>query len=74
MDETNLLSLIRPWLDNICQITMKRATVPFCKKILDLNRPLEPFSSERNRVRKHNAEQREYRVLHLMPVVFKYKG
>jgi hypothetical protein len=41
---------------------------------LDLNRPLEPFSSERNRVRKHNAEQREYRVLHLMPVVFKYKG
>jgi hypothetical protein len=31
MDETNLLSLIRPWLDNICQITTKSATVPFCK-------------------------------------------
>jgi hypothetical protein len=31
MDETNLLSLIRPWLDNICQITTKRTTVVFCK-------------------------------------------
>jgi hypothetical protein len=31
MDETNLLSLIRPWLDNICQITTKIATVLFCK-------------------------------------------
>jgi cytochrome c oxidase assembly protein Cox11 len=32
MDETNLLSLIRPWLDNICQITTKNATVPFYQK------------------------------------------
>jgi hypothetical protein len=39
MDETNLLSLIRPWLDNICQITTKFATVSFCKKNLQLNRP-----------------------------------
>jgi hypothetical protein len=40
MDETNLLNLIKPWLDNIYQITTKSATVPFCKKIPDLNRPL----------------------------------
>jgi hypothetical protein len=33
MDETNLLSLIRPWLDTNYQITTKFATVPFCKKI-----------------------------------------
>jgi hypothetical protein len=39
MDETNLLSLIRPGLDNIYQITMKSATVSFYKKISDLNRP-----------------------------------
>jgi hypothetical protein len=32
MDETNFLSLIRPWLDNICQITMKSANFS------DLNR------------------------------------
>jgi hypothetical protein len=32
MDETNLLSLIRPWLDNIYQITTKIVTVQFCKK------------------------------------------
>jgi hypothetical protein len=29
MDETNLLSLIRPWLDNIYQIITKSATAPF---------------------------------------------
>jgi hypothetical protein len=33
------------------------------------SRLLGAFSSERNRVRKHNAEQREYKVLHLMPVL-----
>jgi hypothetical protein len=32
MDETNLLSLIRPWLDTNYQITTKLATVLFCKK------------------------------------------
>jgi hypothetical protein len=32
MDETNLLSLIRPWLDTNCQITTKFTTVSFCKK------------------------------------------
>jgi hypothetical protein len=42
MDETNLLSLIKPWLDNIYQITTKRATVLFC--IFDLNRPLDERS------------------------------
>jgi hypothetical protein len=39
MNETNLLNLIKPWLNNIYQITTKRATVSFCKKKLDLNRP-----------------------------------
>jgi hypothetical protein len=32
MDETNLLSLIRPWLDNICQITTKTLQWRFAKK------------------------------------------
>jgi hypothetical protein len=32
MDETNLLSLIRPWLDNIYQIKTKMLQCPFCKK------------------------------------------
>jgi hypothetical protein len=36
MDETNLLSLIRY---TNCQITTKFATVLFCKKKLQLNRP-----------------------------------
>jgi hypothetical protein len=32
MDETNLLSLIRTWLDNIYQITTKTVQYPFAKK------------------------------------------
>jgi hypothetical protein len=32
MEETNLLSLVRLWLDTNCQITTKFATVSFCKK------------------------------------------
>jgi hypothetical protein len=40
MDETNLLRLIRPWSDNICQITTKKLQYPFCKKILHLNKTL----------------------------------
>jgi hypothetical protein len=34
MDETNLLSLIRPWLDTNRQITMKFATISFCQFFL----------------------------------------
>jgi hypothetical protein len=33
MDETNLLSLIRPWLNNIYQITTKVLQYHFVKKI-----------------------------------------
>jgi hypothetical protein len=47
MDETNLLSLIRSWLDTNCQITTKFATISFCKKILHLNRPVAVSSRGR---------------------------
>jgi hypothetical protein len=36
MNETNLLSLIRPWLNNICQIITKKLQYRF-EKILHLN-------------------------------------
>jgi hypothetical protein len=39
MDETNLLSLIRPWLNNIYQITTKKHYSTILPKILSLNRP-----------------------------------
>jgi hypothetical protein len=39
MDETNLLSLIRPWLDTNYQITTKIATVSFCQKIWNWTGP-----------------------------------
>jgi hypothetical protein len=40
MDETNLLSLIKPWLDTNYQITTKIATVAFRKIFQELNQPL----------------------------------
>jgi hypothetical protein len=39
MDETNLLSLIRPWLDTNCQITTKIAIVSFCKNFWNWTGP-----------------------------------
>jgi hypothetical protein len=33
MDETNLLNLIRPWLDNICSITTKKTTAVLQKNL-----------------------------------------
>jgi hypothetical protein len=47
MDETNLLSLIRLWLNTNCQITMKFITVSFCKKNLHLNRLIEEWTKAR---------------------------
>jgi hypothetical protein len=41
MDETNLLSLIKPWLDTNYQITMKSATLAFHKIYQELNKPLD---------------------------------
>jgi hypothetical protein len=40
MDEMNLLSLIKPWLDTNYQITMKSTTVTFRKIFRKLNKPL----------------------------------
>jgi hypothetical protein len=40
MDEMNLLSLIKPWLDTNYQITTKSATVAFRKIFQELNKPL----------------------------------
>jgi hypothetical protein len=40
MDETNLLSLIKPWLDTNYQITKKSATVAFHKIFQELNKPV----------------------------------
>jgi hypothetical protein len=41
MDETNLLSLIRPWLNTNCQITTKRVSYRvILQKILQLNKAL----------------------------------
>jgi len=36
----NLLSLISPWLDIICQVTTKCATVPKSKLFRELNRAM----------------------------------
>jgi hypothetical protein len=44
MDETNLLNLIKPWLDTNYQITTKFATVSFSKKKMQLNMPFFDFS------------------------------
>jgi len=38
-DETNLLRLITPWLDNSCQIKPKRATTTFSQTFRELNTP-----------------------------------
>jgi hypothetical protein len=45
--ETNLLSLVSPWLDKFCQITTKSATGIFPKKFWDLNKAsvFVPFKS-----------------------------
>jgi len=38
IDETNLLSLVSSWLNNICQIQTKVLLFLFCKKSLELNK------------------------------------
>ena len=40
-DETNLLRLITPWLDNNCQIKSKHATTTFSQFFSELNTPHE---------------------------------
>jgi len=42
-DETNLLRLITPWLDNSCQIKPKRATTTFSQIFRELNTPCVIF-------------------------------
>jgi hypothetical protein len=39
MDETNLLNLIKPWLDTNYQIKTKSATIAFRKLFQELNKP-----------------------------------
>ena len=38
IDETNLLSLVSPWLDKYLSNTNESTTVPISQKILELNK------------------------------------
>ena len=47
-DETNLLRLITPWLDNSCQIKPKRGTSTFSQIFRELNTPQTRGGASRN--------------------------
>jgi hypothetical protein len=53
MHETNLLSLIKSWLDIIYQITTKNITIAFRRKFQELNSPGRQWP----RRRRQNGDQ-----------------
>jgi hypothetical protein len=62
MDETNLLSLIKLWLDTNYQITIKSATITFCKIFQELNKSciLYIFTNSGDMFSRHYVEWQCY--------------